>query len=102
MERGKIWVKHKLSFSHNYKKCKMILPVTSIFVFAVTGNMSTAIALVTICFTITTSATYSTAATASSAASAECSTAYRTTVTAIPGKMTRSVAPIAHNSSTHD
>ena len=75
-----------------------ITSVTSVFVLAVTGNMSTAIALITICFTITTSATNSTA----SATSAECGTAYRTTVTAIPGKMTRSVAPIAHNSSTHD
>lgn len=83
-------------------KCKIILPVTSVFVLAVTGNMTTAIALVTICFTITTSATNSTTATASSAASAERCTAYRTTITAIPGKMTRTVAPITHNSSTHD
>jgi len=64
--------------------------------------MTTAVALVTICFTITASATDSAAFTASSAASAECRTAYRTTVTAIPGKMTRPVAPIAHNSGTHD
>lgn len=74
----------------------LILPVTPIFVLAVTGNMATAIALVTVSFTITASAS------ATSAATAECCAVNRACFTTISGKMSGPVAPVTHNSTAHD
>lgn len=79
----------------------IILPVTSILVFTITGDMATAIAFITVGFAIAAHAA-TTAAAASSATTTECSTVHGTILTAVPGKMAGPVAPVTHNSSTHD
>lgn len=58
--------------------------------------MSTSVALVTVGFT------FAGPAADSSAASAERRTVHRTRVTAIPGEMSGTVTPVAHNSTAHD
>lgn len=72
-----------------------IIPVTPILVFTVTGNMATAIAFVTVGFAVTATAT------TTSTTSAESCAVDRASLTAVPGKMSGTVAPIAHNSTTH-
>lgn len=98
------------------QSCLKYLPVTSVLVFAVAGNMTTAIALVTVCFAIagrtavpatavsavTVPAAVAVSAVAVSAGAIERNAAYRSVFLAIPSEMSRTVAPITHYSTAHD
>lgn len=82
---------------HKKKKYTRVglIPVTPILILAITGDVATAVAFVAVCFAVG-------AAAASSATSTERRAVHRSRFTAIPGKMTRPVAPVAHDSTTHD
>lgn len=96
-----IWITWTIIQNSYTLKTLKILPVTPILVLAITGYMAAAVAFVTVGFPIA-GATATAAATASSATSAERCAVDGSSFTAIPGKMSGSVAPIAHYSTTHD